>query len=120
MGRPRSVLSPLRCRQPIGSPRSTTASITDARRRVTTRWSADDDATTVRGPPEATICIGAAIMTVRKTAVLLLNHLALESLVEPSAMLSFQPSFASQPTSPSIAVRPTLSSSSPIAAWLVS
>ena len=44
---------------------------------------------TVRGPLEATIHIEVANMTVRKTAVLLLNHLALESSVEPSAMLSF-------------------------------
>ena len=84
------------------------------------RWSADDGATTVRGPPEATIHIGAAATIAERTAVLLLNHLALESSVEPSAMLSFQPGFASQPTSPNIAVRPTPSSGSPITAWLVS
>ena len=89
MGRPRSVLSPLRCRQPIGSPRSTTASITDTRRRVTTRWSVDDDATIVRGPLEATIRTAAAVMTVRKTVVLLLNHLALGSSAESSATPSF-------------------------------
>ena len=53
-----------------------TASTTDVRRRVTTRWSVDDDATTVRGPPEATIRIGAAATTVRRTAVPLLNRLA--------------------------------------------
>ena len=65
-----------------------TASTIDMRCRETMRWSADDDATTVRGPPEATIRIGVAVMTARKTVVPLLNHLALRSSVELSATLS--------------------------------
>ena len=75
-----------------------TTSTTDARHRATMRWSADDGATTVRGPPEATIHIGAAATTVRRTAVLLLRRLALEFLVELSALLISPPGFGNQPT----------------------
>ena len=54
-----------------------TASTIDTRGRETMRWSADGDATTVRGPPEATMCTEVAATTARKTAALLLSHLAL-------------------------------------------
>ena len=65
-----------------------TASATDARRKATTMWSAGDGATTTMGPPEATTHTEAVATTVGRTAVLLLGHLALEYLVEPSAALT--------------------------------
>ena len=53
------------------------------------RWSAGDDAMTMRGPPAATIHTEAATMIVGRTAVLLLNRLAPESLAGPFVALSF-------------------------------
>jgi hypothetical protein len=120
IGRPWFVPSPLGHRQSIGSPSCTTATATNARRGVTVRWSAGDDATTMRGPPAATIRTEVATMTVGRTVVLLLNDLALESLAGPSAALSFWPSFANRPTSRNTAVKPTPSFGWPITAWLVS
>ena len=76
-----------------------TASTTDARRKATTKWSPDDGATIVRGPPGATIHTEVAVTTVGKTAVLLLSHLALGFLVEPSALLISWPDFGNRPTS---------------------
>ena len=63
------------------------ASTTDVRHGTTMRLSAGDDATIMRGPPGATIHTEVAVVTVRRTAVLLLNRLALESSAEPSALL---------------------------------
>ena len=57
------------------------------------KWSVGDDATITRGPPEATIHTGVAVMIVRRTVVLLLNRLALESSAEPSALLISRPGF---------------------------
>ena len=56
-----------------------TALATDVRLKMTTMWSAGDDAMTMMGPPEATTRTEAAAMIVARTAVLLLGHLALES-----------------------------------------
>ena len=42
------------CTTASGPPQCMTASVTDARRKMTTMWSACDDATTTMGPPEAT------------------------------------------------------------------
>ena len=67
------------------------------------RWSAGDDATIMRGLPGATIRTEVAVMTVRRTTVLLLNRLALESLAGPSALLISRPGFGNQPTSRSTA-----------------
>ena len=81
---------------------------TDARHKVTTMWSVGDGATTTRGPPEATTHTKVAATIVARTVVLLLGHLALESLAGPSAELSFWPGFANRPTSRNTAVKPTL------------
>jgi hypothetical protein len=71
-------------------------------------------------PPGATTHTEAAATTVKRTAVLLPSHLALEFLAELFATLTSQPGFGNLPTSQSIAARRTPSYGWPIIAWLVS
>ena len=118
--RPRFVPSLLGHQRPTRPPLCTTASATDARRKATMMWSAGDGATTTMGPLEATTCTGAVATTVGRTTVLLLGHLAPESLARPSAALTSLPGFGNRPTSQSTAVRPTPSCDWPITTWLVS
>ena len=118
--RPRFVQCLVGHPKPTRPPRCTTASVTDTRRMATTMWSAGDGAMTTTGLPEATTRTKAVATIVGRTAVLLLGHLALESLAGPSTALTSRPSFGNRPTSQSTAARPTLSCGWPITAWLVS
>ena len=118
--RPQFIPSLLGHQQPTRPPRCTTASATDARRKATTMWSAGDGATTTMGPPEATTRTEVVATTVGMARVLLLGHLALESLARPSAAPTSLPGFGNRPTSQSTAVRPTSSCGWPITTWLVS
>ena len=77
-----------RCTTASRPPRCTTTSATDARRKVTTMWSAGDGATTTMGPPKATTRTEAVATTAGRTAVLLLGPLALKSSAKPSGPTS--------------------------------